>query len=102
VCINTWDCLCSALFNRINVFGWALGTGRATSVPACPSAWRPLGPNPSYCDLLSPLHTLGVKVLSSHPPAPDAPNCADDVFRTRLTVLQLKRSGADVVRVFLQ
>ena len=25
--------------------------------------------------------TLGVKVLSSHLPAPDAPNCADDVLR---------------------
>jgi len=46
--------------------------------------------------------TLGVKVLSSHLLAPDAPNCADDVLRTRLTVLQLKRSGADVVRSFLQ
>ena len=46
--------------------------------------------------------TLGVKVLSSHLPAPDASNCADDVLRTRLTVLQLKRSGADVARVFLQ
>jgi len=46
--------------------------------------------------------TLGVKVLSSHLPAPDAPNCADDVLRTRLTVLQLKRSGADVARAILQ
>jgi len=36
--------------------GWALRTGRVASVPACPSAWRPLGPNPSYRDLLSPLH----------------------------------------------
>ena len=46
--------------------------------------------------------TLGVKVLSSHLQAPNAPNCADNVLRTRLTVLQLKRSGADVARVFLQ
>ena len=84
------------------VFAWALRTGSAASVLACPSAWRPLGPNPSYSDLLSPLITLGVKVLSSHLPGPDAPNCADDVLRTRLTVLQLKRSGADVVRSFLQ
>ena len=38
--------------------------------------------------------TLGVKVLSSHLPAPDALNCADDVLRTKLTVLQQKRSGA--------
>jgi len=45
---------------------------------------------------------LGVTVLSSHLPAPDAPNCADDVLRTRLTVLQLKRSGANVARAFLQ
>jgi len=45
---------------------------------------------------------LGVTVLSSHLPAPDTPNCADDVLRTRLTVLQLKRSGADVARAFLQ
>ena len=35
------------------------------------------------------LITLGVKVLSSHLLAPDALNCADDVLRTRLTVLQL-------------
>ena len=38
------------------VCSWALRTGRAASVPACPSAWRPPGPNPSYRDLLSPLH----------------------------------------------
>ena len=46
--------------------------------------------------------TLGVKVLSSHLPAPDAPNCANDVLRSRLTGLQLKRSGANVARAFLQ
>ena len=38
------------------VCSWALRTGRAASVPACPSAWRLPGPNPSYSDLLSPLH----------------------------------------------
>ena len=38
------------------MFAWALRTGRAASVPACPSAWRPPGPNPSYRDLLSQLH----------------------------------------------
>jgi len=43
-----------------------------------------------------------VKVLSSHLLARDAPNCADDVLRTRLTVLQLERSSADVALAFLQ
>jgi len=38
------------------VFAWALRTGRAASVPAFPLAWSPPGPNPSYRDLLSPLH----------------------------------------------
>ena len=54
--------------------------------------------------LRSCLHfiTLGVKVLSSHLPAPDAPDCADDVLRTRLAVLQLERSSADVALAFLQ
>ena len=33
------------------MFAWALRTERAASVPACPSAWRPPGPNPSYRDL---------------------------------------------------
>ena len=46
--------------------------------------------------------TLGVKVLSLHFPAPDAPNCADNVLRTRLTVLQLERSSANVALAFLQ
>ena len=48
------------------------------------------------------LGSEGVKVLSSHLPTPDAANCADDVLRTRLTVLQLERSSADVALVFLQ
>ena len=38
------------------MFSWALRTGRTASVPACPSAWRSPGPNPSHRDLLSPLH----------------------------------------------
>jgi len=38
------------------MFGWALRTGRASSVPACPSAWRQLGPNPSCRDLQFPRH----------------------------------------------
>jgi len=46
--------------------------------------------------------TLGMKVLSSHLPAPDAPNCADDVLRIRLMVLQFERSSADVALSFLQ
>ena len=46
--------------------------------------------------------TLGVKVLSSHLPALDAPNGADNVLRTRLTVLQLEQSSADVALAFLQ
>ena len=48
------------------------------------------------------LITLGVKVVSSQLPAHDAPNCADDVLRTRLTVLQLERSSADMALAFLQ
>ena len=47
------------------MFSWALRTGRAVSVPACPSAWRPPGPIPSYCDLLSPLHYTALLVLWS-------------------------------------
>jgi len=43
--------------------------------------------------------TFEVKVLSSHLPAPDATNCTVDVLRTGLTMLQLKRSGANVARV---
>jgi len=59
---------------------------------------------PTHHTMTSCLHfiTLGVKVLSSHLPAPDAPNCADDILRTRLTVLQLERSSADVALAFLQ
>jgi len=59
---------------------------------------------PTHHTVTSCLHfiTLGVKILSSHLPAPDAPNCADDVFRIMLTVLQLERSGADVARAFFQ
>jgi len=59
---------------------------------------------PTHHTVTSCLHfiTLGVKVLSSHLPAPDAPDCADDVLRTRLTVLYLERSSADVALVFLQ
>ena len=59
---------------------------------------------PTHHTVTSCLHfiTLGVKVLSSHLPAPDAPNCADDVLRTRLTVLQLERSSAYVALAFLQ
>ena len=59
---------------------------------------------PTHHTVTSCLHfiTLGVKVLSSHLPAPVALNCADDVLRTRLTVLQIERSGADVARAFLQ
>jgi len=59
---------------------------------------------PTHHTVTSCLHfiTIGVKVLSSHLPAPDAPNCADDVLRTRLTVLQLEWSGADVALAFLQ
>jgi len=59
---------------------------------------------PTRYTVTSCLHfiTLGVKVLCSHLPAPDAPNCADDVLRTRLTVLQLERSSADVAIAFLQ
>jgi len=59
---------------------------------------------PTHHTATSCLHfiTLGVKVLSSHLPAPDAPNCADEFFRTRLTVLQLKRSSADGALAFRQ
>ena len=46
--------------------------------------------------------TFGVKVLSSHLPATDTAKCAVNVLRTKLTVLQLKRSGANVARVFLR
>jgi len=59
---------------------------------------------PTHHTVTSCLHfiTLGVKVLSSHLPAPDAPNCADDVLRIRLTLLQIERSSADVALAFLQ
>ena len=59
---------------------------------------------PTHHNVTSCLHfiTLGVKVLSSHLPAPDALNCADDDLRTRLTVLQLERSSANVALAFLQ
>ena len=59
---------------------------------------------PTHHTVTSCLHfiTLGVKVLSSHLQAPDAPNCAEDVLRTKFTVLQLERSGADAVLAFLQ
>jgi len=59
---------------------------------------------PTHHTVTSCLHfiALGVEVLFSHLPAPDAPNCPDDVLRTRLTVLQLKQSSADVALVFLQ
>jgi len=46
--------------------------------------------------------TLGVKVLSSHLQTPDAPNCADNILRTMLTVLQLERKSANVALTFLQ
>ena len=56
------------------MFAWALRIGRAASVPACPSAWRPPGPNPSYRDLLSQLHYTWSEGSFLNLPAPDAPN----------------------------
>jgi len=53
------------LSNPSYVFVWALKTGCVASVPACPSAWRPLGPNPSYGDLLSLLYYTRL-VVSIH------------------------------------
>jgi len=58
-----------------------------------------------YIDPISLYSFLGVKVLSSicgPPTLPTKLKLSEEVLRTRLTVLQLQRSGADVARAFLQ
>jgi len=98
----TSDCKCSSLSNLSSCVAGRLGPGVLR--PYWHVLQRGCCRAPTHHTVTSCLHfiTLGVKVLSSHLPAPNAPNYAGDVLRTRLTVLQLERSGADVALAFFQ